>query len=50
MVHKDSQKRFSRDQHEFGGEMGRLNRKIGGLGVFPGEREMRLLRKSRLQL
>lgn len=39
MVHKASQKRFSRDQQEFGGEMGRLNRKTGGLGVFPRERD-----------
>ena len=50
MVHKASQKRFSSDQQEFGGEMGRLNSKTGGLGVFPGESEMRLLRKSRPQL
>lgn len=50
VVHKASQKRFSRDQQEFGGEMGRLNRKIWGFGVFPGESKMRLLRKSRPQL
>ena len=50
MVHKASQKRFSRDQQEFGGEMGRLKKEIGGFGVFPGESEMRLLRKSRPQL